>query len=94
LNRRAAALRAGTCTAARADASSIVEGNDSATRMWAVANVSYAAMRYLTFGEASYSLAAAPLDARVVVCRDGGLGGALKEKRLATWVTTYPASLA
>lgn len=92
---KVAALRSDIYTAALTDANSIVQGNDSATRMWAVANVSCAAMRYLTCGEASYSLAAPPLDARVVVCRnDGELGGAVQEKRMATWVTTYPASFA
>lgn len=89
------AFRAGTHAAARADANSAVEGNDSATRMWAVSNVAYAAMRYLVFGEAPYLLAAAPLDARVVVCRGGSaLGAPVREKRMATWVTVYPAAFA
>jgi len=87
---QAAGRRAEAHAAARADASSILEGNNAATRMWAVSNAAYAAMRYTSFGEAPYSLAAAPLDARVV-SRDGGTP---KEKCMATWVTAYPASLA
>lgn len=83
------------CAAARIDKRSMTEGNESATRMWAVANVSYVTMRYVVLGEPPYFLAAAPLDAKVVVAfQENGQGGVRQEKRMVTWATAYPASFA
>lgn len=90
---QAAALRVRARDAAHGDAITAAHGNESATRMWSVANVAYATMRYNTFGEPPFALAAAPLDARVVVCQNGEQERRM-EKRMATWVTAYPMSLA